>query len=122
MKYQPTKQLQSFDDVLRVLEAENAVLHAPSYPPFDRTEITYLNETDVEYECPAAMYTAILKALNVIDLEEFKGYRMFKHVYLQEPGCGGGWAIIASSNYEALLYQVEPPKTVPIDPDEVDDE
>lgn len=107
----PIKQLKTFEDVLQVLEGENAVLHAPT-PGATKCELTYPNEDFVAYECEAAVWTGIIQALS-------KGPNLLLvHVYLLEPDCAGGWAIVATTNSEALSYRVNPPTSVATDEDE----
>jgi hypothetical protein len=106
-----TKILTEMMDLIRVLESEKGVLHEPA-PGAHYCEITYPDEEYVAYECPTVFYSRLASASNAATAHG--EVARFTRVYLLEPGCAGGWSIVCKTNREALLYQIEAPKLVPL--------
>jgi hypothetical protein len=89
------------DEVIVYLTIKRGVLHEPS-PRDKHCELTYPNESYLVAKVSTSIYSALIHASELLDLGLVR-------VYLLEPDCGPGWALVSKRNTEALLYSIVPP-------------
>lgn len=89
------------DEVIVHLAIKRGVLHEPS-PRDKHCELTYPNDLALVAKVSTSVYAALIHASQVLDLGLVR-------VYLLEPDCGPGWALVSKRNADALRYSIAPP-------------
>lgn len=109
----PTPVLKTLDGVLQKILNEGMILQDPGQSRHCELVLPY--EMDVQFECPKAIWLGITAAIHM----DAKVADNLRKVHLKEPGCGGTWSIVASTNLEALKWEC--PEESPIQDDEEDE-